>query len=571
MLAMDVAPDGKVFIAKMCSGDIMVYTPTESNPATTTHAGQVPTSCNNEDGLLGVAVDPTFATTGWIYAFHTDTASENFSNAAARNTDQRYHTLTRYTYVHGNAAGSRLTNPKTILTFPRIVDDRAYHAAGGIDITPDGTLVIGTGDDTNPHSGGHCPQNAGFGPTWYPDPGCDGARTSANTNDLRGKLLRIKPIAFPDNQTPAPGIGSTYEIPTGNLWEVISNPQFNPNWSTAIDDVDSVRKEIYTMGHRNPYHPRIDAKSGWIFTGEVGPDARSNSPTRGPLGSEEWNLATGPGFYGHPYCHATNIPWNALTGVNGNTGVYGEPYNCAAVQNTSPNNTGIRNLPPAKPSHLRYRGNEGDASRIGHTSGQFSAIGGPMYRYDTALASNVKFPPQYEGKVFFFDWGSTSKASFRIIHLNTNGTIDPGTAGVSPFPAATLQGLPNGNYIDMRFGKHDGAMYLLKNSNGGYSNFNQASLYRIEYTGAIDNACYTPFNASVGLQAIREAGPVRRNLAVNPVNGMFHIPAGYRTVVLYDLSGRKVWSHTRASALHDATVSLPAGMASGMLHARLVP
>jgi cytochrome c len=218
VVAMDVAPDGKVFIAKMCSGDIMVYTPTETNPAATVRAGTVPTKCNNEDGLLGVAVDPSYPATGWIYAFHTDAASVDFSNVSARNTDTRLHTLTRYTYVHSNAAGSRLTNPKVILRFPRIVDDRPYHAAGGLDITPSGIMVIGTGDDTNPHNGGnHCSQNAGFGPTWYVDPGCDGARTSGNTNDLRGKLLRIKPIAFPDNQTPTPGIGSTYEVPARGL------------------------------------------------------------------------------------------------------------------------------------------------------------------------------------------------------------------------------------------------------------------------------------------------------------------------------------------------------------------
>jgi hypothetical protein len=327
------------------------------------------------------------------------------------------------------------------------------------------------------------------------------------------------------------------------------------------------------MGHRNPYHPRIDGRSGWIFTGEVGPDARNNSATRGPLGREELNLATAPGFFGHPYCHATNIPWNALTGINGNTGVYGEPYNCAAVQNTSPNNTGIRNLPPALPSHLSYRGNEGD-SRIGHTStsGQYSAIGGPMYRYDTALVSAVKFPPQYEGKVFFFDWGSINKASFRIIHVNTNGTIDDGSAGVSAFPGATLSGLPNGNYIDMRFGRHDGAMYVLKNSNGGYQNFNQASLYRIEYTGTINNACYTPFVATVGPTSItREA--IRRTMApsIAVINGMVTLPVDYRTVTLYDLIGRKVWGHTRAKADRVETVRVESGLASGILQARMTP
>ncbi len=569
-----VANDGKVFIAKMCSGDIQVYTPSGANPSPTVRAGTVPTSCNNEDGLLGIVLDPDFATNGWIYAFHTDAASENFSNTALRNTDARAHLLTRYTYVHTASEGNRLTNPKTILRMPRILDDRPYHAAGGLDITSDGILVIGTGDDTNPHSGGsHCPQNAGFGPTWYNDPGCDAQKTSGNSNDLRGKLLRIKTISFPDSVTPEPGIGTTYDIPAGNLWEYIDKPEFNPNWNSAQDSIHLVRKEIYSMGHRNPYHPRIDARSGWIFTGEVGPDARQNNVNRGPHGMEEWNLATGPGFYGHPYCMGPNIGWNALTGVSGSTGIYGDPYNCAAVQNTSPNNTGIRNLPPATVASLYYSSvsGTGDNYRIGFTNAR-TAVGGPMYRYDAALASPVKFPPQYEGKVFFFDWANTNKASFRIITLNPDGSIDSGSAAVVAFPGAT--GLPNGNYIDMRFGP-DGAMYVLKNSNGSYANFNQASLYRIEYTGAIDNSCYTPFVHTVGPPAsihAQDMRPAMRALVAPMItNGVLTMPAGYRVADLYDLQGRKIWSYRRENSLHAETIRLPAQYSSLMLHARLTP
>jgi cytochrome c len=222
-----VAPDGKVFIAKMCSGNIQVYHPTTSNPGVTVDAGTVPTDCNNEDGLLGIILDPEFATNKWVYVFHTDAASEpaygGNANNPARNTDARTHLLTRYTYDSSAAPGEQLTNPKLLLRVPRIVDDRPYHAAGGLDITPDRILIIGTGDDTNPHGGGaHCPQNNGFGPIWHPNAGCDAQRTSGNSNDLRGKILRIRVIPFPDTETPEPGIGSTYNIPAGNLWEFMS-------------------------------------------------------------------------------------------------------------------------------------------------------------------------------------------------------------------------------------------------------------------------------------------------------------------------------------------------------------
>ncbi len=562
-----VAPNGKVFIAKMCSGQLRVYRPGAGNASTpTVLAGVVPTHCDNEDGLLGVVLDRNFMTNGWVYVFH---AAAQFSTAPANADTGKPHLLTRYTYDSTKAEGSQLVNPKEIMRFHRMIDVRAYHAAGGLDMGADGILVIGTGDDTSPHSG-ECGSN-NYGPLLWNDRGCDAQKSSGNTNDLRGKLLRIKPLPFPDTQTPAVGIGTTYDIPAGNLWEHIDKPAFNPNWDPAVDTLAKVRKEIWSMGHRNPYHPRYDAKSGWIFTGEVGLDANAPNASRGPEGREEWNLAYKPGNFGHPYCVGPNDPWRKFTWPN-TSWTTDTSYNCAAIQNVSPNNTGIRNLPPAVGASLWYSTNNttDDGQRLGVTN-QETAIGGPMYRYDPALASPVKFPPQYEGKVFFFDWANSSKSSFRVITLNPDGTINPGAEATARFPASTLAALPNGSYIDMRFGPHDGAMYLLRNSQNQYSNFGAAALYRIAYTGTIDNGCYTPFVATVGSPVSLARSVVRKALAPTIANGMITLPVGYRTVTLYDLGGRKVWSHTRANATMSETMRIPQGLAAGVLQARLSP
>jgi cytochrome c len=573
-----VAPNGKVFIAKMCSGQIRVYRPGAGGPgAATVLAGRVPTHCDNEDGLLGVVLDRNFMTNRWVYVFAADSA---FATTPADADTGKAHSLIRYTYDSTAAPGSQLTNRKVLLRMPRMIDSRAYHAAGGLDMGADGVMVIGTGDDTSPHSG-ECSSN-NSAPIIWNNRGCDAQKSSSNTNSLRGKMLRIIPIAFADNQTPVPGIGTTYNIPAGNLWEVINQPSFNPNWNATVDSVSKVRKEIYTMGHRNPYHPRYDMKSGWIFTGEIGLDASSPtaySPSRGPEGQEEWNLATRPGFYGHPYCVGNNSPWRKYTSPatawNAGTGDTAF-YNCAAIKNESPNNYGIINLPPARAATLFYSqvNNNGDDSyRMGFTS-QETSIGGPMYRYDTALAASGKFPPQYEGKVFYFDWAA-GKSSFRIIHVKPNGTVDSGSSpgvGVTAAPMASMAAIPNGSYIDMRFGAHDGAMYLLRGSNTQYSNFNQAALFRVRYTGTINNACYTPFNATVGPGATSIQRPaIRKALAPAIANGMITLPVGYRMVVLYDLAGRKVWSHVRASADQTEIVKLPRELAHGILQARLTP
>ena len=63
------------------------------------------------------------------------------------------------------------------------------HVGGQIDFDSEGNLFLSTGDDTNPF------QSAGYTPIddrATRNPAFDARRTSGNTNDLRGKLLRIR-------------------------------------------------------------------------------------------------------------------------------------------------------------------------------------------------------------------------------------------------------------------------------------------------------------------------------------------------------------------------------------------
>jgi len=546
-----IAPDGRVFIGKMQTGEIRVYTPTASNPAPVTLVGTIPTWMSTEDGLLGIALDPKFATNHWFYAFYSDPCGKNCSGRAME--------LGRYTITD-----NKLTNKKVILRFPRATDDD-HHAAGGLAFDDNGVLVIGTGDNTDPHDG----TNGGYGPINTARAAGDAQRTAANTNDLRGKILRIKPMAFGDDKTPTPGVGATYEIPSGNLWEKINDTKFNPGWD-ATDDIKLVRKEIFTFGHRNPYHVRVDTKTGWIFWGEVGPDADQDSPTRGPSGHDEWNLATQPGFFGHPYCNGYNVPYNKMTSASPAT--YGAKFDCAALVNASPNNTGIHHLPPAVPALVAYTsGNSTDddprfnsgTSWTNVRHGGETAIGGPMYRYDPLLASTVKFPPYFEGKILFFDW---SRLFLRFLTLDPNGTLPKGNAVVENF---SPPGLPIGSYIDMQYGP-DGAMYLLKFSENGYSIGAGPQLFRVEYTGPQDAACYKAFEATTSVAI--EARPVLRS-RIAPVleNGVFDLPAGYCSLALFDLSGRQVWSFHRGSAGDAVTVRLPSELAHGLWQARVSP
>src|SRR6185369_2766683 len=71
---MAAAPDGRIFIGEMTTGNVQVYKPGQATPV---KAGNVPTNFDNENGLLGVAIPPDFATSGFIYILANDPSTSN--------------------------------------------------------------------------------------------------------------------------------------------------------------------------------------------------------------------------------------------------------------------------------------------------------------------------------------------------------------------------------------------------------------------------------------------------------------------------------------------------------------
>ena len=101
--------------------------------------------------------------------------------------------------------------------------------AGSLEFGPNGNLFIATGDNTSPRATGYSPSDEREGRSPW-----DAQKSSGNTNDLRGKILRIKPEA-----------DGTYSIPDENLF---------------AEDGSEGKPEIYVMGCRNPYRISIDSK-----------------------------------------------------------------------------------------------------------------------------------------------------------------------------------------------------------------------------------------------------------------------------------------------------------------------
>ena len=247
---------------------------------------------------------------------------------------------------------------------------------------PDGSLFISTGDNTNPFdSGGYNPIDERTGREAW-----DAQRTSANTNDLNGKILRIKPMEIPLG---SPGPGTTYTIPAGNLFPEARR--------------DKTRPEIFGMGFRNPFRFTVDQTTGWVLSADYGPDAGTANANRGPQGSVEYNVLPSAGNYGWPYCIRENTAYNDY---DFETSTSGAKFDCNAPVNDSKNNTGLTTLPPARPRD-RVDGLQRHRRPLPPDLGTGGApMGGPRYHFDPTLDSDRKFPAFYDNKWFIAEWNN---------------------------------------------------------------------------------------------------------------------------------------------------------------------
>ncbi len=179
--------------------------------------------------------------------------------------------------------------------------------------------------------------------------------------------------------------------------------------------------------------------------GEVGPDAGNDGP-RGPRGYDEINQARRAGNFGWPYFIADNQPY---VDVDFSTGQLGAAFDLAGPRNESPNNTGAKVLPPPTSALLYYPYGASDRFPELGTGGR-SACAGPVYHYDPALKSAIKFPQAYDDALFIFEW---TRHWIKVVHLDENHDV----SSIEPF-------MPDHKFIrpvDMAFGP-EGSMYLME-------------------------------------------------------------------------------------------------------------
>ncbi|MDH6546192.1 glucose/arabinose dehydrogenase [Streptomyces sp. SAI-041] len=400
----------------------------------TTVAGKLDVYSHDEEGLQGVAVDPAFASNRFVYLYYAPKLSTPAGDAPSDGSASDFtpfdgvNRLSRFILKADNTLD--LASEKKILDVPAS-RGICCHVGGDIDFDAVGNLYLSTGDDSNPFaSDGYTPidERATRNPAY------DAQRSAGNTNDLRGKVLRIKVNA-----------DGTYSVPSGNL--------FAPGTAKT-------RPEIYAMGFRNPFRMSVDKATGIVYLGDYGPDAGTAAPGRGPEGQVEFNRITQAGNYGWPYCTGNN---DAYTDYDFATNTSGSTFSCSAPKNTSPRNTGLTDLPPARPAWIPYSGTS--VPEFG--GGSESPMGGPVYRYDAASTSEVKFPQEYDGDFFAGEFG---RRWIKRIEAGGDGTVQ----SINAFPWSGTQ------VMDMAFGP-DGALYVLDYGTGYFNGDENSALYRIEH------------------------------------------------------------------------------------------
>ncbi|OQO89354.1 sugar-binding protein [Saccharomonospora piscinae] len=434
-----VAPDRRVFYIQR-TGALKVIDQTSREVTTALDFNYTPEMTSQSDGLLGLTLDPDFAENSHLYLLYSDPEEPRLN-------------LSRFTVADDDTV-DRATEAR-LMEIPTFRGEgRANsHMAGSITFDAEGNLLVATGDNTDPFdSDGFSPIDEREGRRAW-----DAQGTAADTNDLRGKILRITPRD-----------DGTYTVPEGNLFE---------------PGTELTRPEIYVMGLRNPFRIAVDPGSNALFVGDYGPDARQPVPDRGPEGTVEFLRITEAGNHGWPYCVGDNTPFSDYDFA---TGESGEKFDCGAPVNDSPNNSGLTELPPAQPAWVWYPYSaSAEFPELGTGGG--GPMGGPVYDFDPDNERVTKFPEYFDGKFFAYEltrrWFKTMS-----VQQEDQSFTDP---RFSPAQAGDLHSI-NGVFEDMdwiqpfeaHFGP-DGSLYVIDFGEGsgtgrGGSN-DGAGIYRIDY------------------------------------------------------------------------------------------
>jgi len=258
------APDGsdRIFVVEQ-TGRIKVFPKSDTATTATVFLNVnafLPTCCD-EQGLLGLAFHPAYATNGLFYVFHSATSP-------------RRSVIARY-QVSADPNVADAASRHVIFEVERPYDN---HNGGQLLFGTDGMLYVSLGD------GGS-----------QGDPG----NRAQSLNELLGKILRI------DVDHTDPGL--QYAIPTDNPFVGVPN----------------ARAEIWAYGFRNPWRMSFDRLTQALFAGDVGGGVQEEIDIVARGGNYGWRKMEGTVCWESPCASGALLPPVATYNRSGGCAVVG--------------------------------------------------------------------------------------------------------------------------------------------------------------------------------------------------------------------------------------------------------
>ncbi|MGN6618447.1 MAG: ThuA domain-containing protein [Ilyomonas sp.] len=442
-MEMAVAPSGFVYLVER-SGNFYAYDP-KANATKLVYKFPVMPDSKQAfgNGLLGMTIDPDFATNKFIYFFYTP------------NKEPLHQNISRFKMITDDSLD--IASEKIIIEVP-LDPEVSAHTGGSLAWDKNKNLFISTGDNTVPfESDGYAPIDERPGRKTF-----DAQRSASNTNDLRGKVLRIHPEA-----------DGSYTIPAGNLFP---------------KGTEGTRPEIYTMGCRNPYRIAINQVTSTLYWGEVGPDAGEDS-RHGPRGYDEFNQAKKAGYYGWPFVVGNNRAYHDSDFATKQVGAL---FDVNGPENNSPNNTGLKKLPPATPAMIYYPYSFYDTFPDLGEGGR-CATAGAFYHYNKSTAKKNSVPEYYDNTLFIMDWMRNWIYAVRFDENENYKRMEAFMPLTGDFRRP----------IDMDI-TPDGVMYVLEYGSVYGADNDDARLVRIDYNGGNRApVAQISVNDSIGLEPLK--------------------------------------------------------------------
>jgi glucose/arabinose dehydrogenase len=444
--AVRFAADGRVFVAEK-SGLVKVFSNLDDTTPTT--FADLRTEVHNfwDRGLLGLALDPGFPTSPYVYVLYTHDAPIGgvaprwgMPSASSDSCPTPPGPTTDGCVVSGRlsrlqAAGDVMTGAETVL-IENWCQQYPSHSVGSLAFGADGKLYVSGGDGASfdftdyGQQGNPCgdpPVPAGGTPA---PPTAEGGalrsqdvRTSSDPTSLDGAILRVDP---------ATGAG----LPD------------NPFGSSSDPD----RRRVLAYGLRNPFRLTIRPGTSEVWLGDVGWNAW-----------EEIDRVVAQA----PADVAENFGWPCYEG-NGRQPGY-DSANLGLCESLYGQGAGATVAPYLTWSHAAAVV-PGDGCPVGSSSASGLSFypGGP-------------YPADFDGALFFADFSRDC-----IWAMRTNGGPLPSPSAITTFAAGAA------NPVDLQVGP-SGELY--------YADFDGGTIRRIEYAAADSPAAATAGRASAATAA----------------------------------------------------------------------